>query len=239
MSKLLIVFGFTLSCISMATFAYEYRIGVIENPPHVFIKEGSPRGRAVEFMKAVINNSGSQSSFFNIPIKRALKLLKEGKLDALLPFEDSQETTSTLTKPLFKLVPGLCFRKEDFIPILSATHLFKDLKIGYTDGVELAEPLANSQARLISLKGESALDRGLKMLQANRFDAFYHPNPIFLYHQNNPLSKQVACSYFHGLSSNTYIAVSDKLSKEKLSHLETSFSAAMDNQSYTQFVNSY
>jgi hypothetical protein len=75
------------------------------------------------------------------------------------------------------------------------------------------------------------------MLTAGRYDAFYHPNPIFLYHRNNPVSQKIACSYFHGLSSNTYIAVSPKLINENRVLLEDAFNIMMEKNSYLDFFN--
>jgi len=237
MFKQLSVLMTTLYLFSLNVSAYEYRVGIIEYPPHAQLENKLPNGRIVDYVQAIITSHGHQVKLSASPVKRALKRLAEGDLDILLPIEASTENILTFTKPLFKLVPGLCFQKQDFLPILSATHRFKGMKVGHTDGIDITKTLDGSGAKLVPLKGKFALERGLKMLKAGRFDAFYHPNPIFLYHRNNPNSKHVACSYFHGLSSNTYVAVSPQLNEERRVLLEGAFNSMMENESYTDFFN--
>lgn len=227
----------TLYLLAINTPAYEYRVGIMEHPPHAVLKKGVPEGRVVDYIQTIITNQGHRSRLFSAPIKRSLMRLEEGNLDILLPIEASTEDVLTFIKPLFKLVPGLCFKKKNFLPFLSATHRFRGLKIGHTDGMDIVGILNNSGAKLIPLQGKFPLERGIKMLEADRYDAFYHPNPIFLYHRNNPLSKTIACSYFHGLSSNTYIAVSPKLSNKNRKFLEHAFNSMMKKESYLDFFN--
>ncbi|MEH6345315.1 MAG: transporter substrate-binding domain-containing protein [Bermanella sp.] len=227
----------TLFLLSLNVSAYEYRVGIMEYPPHAVLKKGVPEGRVVDYIQAMITSQGHQVHLFSSPIKRALTQLEAGNLDILLPIEASTKGVSTFTKPLFKLVPGLCFKKQNFLPFLSATHRFKGMRIGHTDGIDIAKTLNDSGAKLIPLKGKFALERGMKMLGAARYDAFYHPNPIFLYHKNNPISKTIACSYFHGLSSNTYVAVSPRLSNKNRDFLEGAFNEMMEKESYLNFFN--
>lgn len=227
----------TLHLLLQNVSAYEYRVGIMEHPPHAVLKKGVPEGRVVDYIQEMITSQGHQVHLSSSPIKRALTLLEGGNLDILLPIEASTKGVSTFIKPLFKLVPGLCFKKQNFLPFLSATHRFKGLKIGHTDGVYIADTLNDSGAKLIPLQGKFPLKRGMKMLEVERYDAFYHPNPIFLYHRNNPLSKTIACSYFHGLSSNTYVAVSPKLSNKNRVFLEDVFNGMMEKESYLDFFN--
>ena len=237
MNKLISYLFFLSILCTTNTNAYEYKIGVIEYPPHIVMEDSKPSGKAIDYIKFMIEKNGDQVKFSAMPVKRALKRLNDGDLDMLFPLENSVEKVTTLTKPLFNLVPGLCFRKSNFIPILSATHRFSSMKIGYADGIEVSSPVIKSGANLYPIRGKSVLGRGLKMLKANRLDAIYHPNPIFLYHKNNPHSKDIACSYFHGLSTNTYLGISDSLSSKKRERIEKQYSLTMKNKSYIEFFN--
>jgi len=227
----------TLYLLSLNVSAYEYHVGIIEHPPHAALKKGVPEGRIIDYVQKIITSQGHKVKLSASPVNRSLKQLEDGDLDILLPIQAPTKGVLTFTKPLFKLVPGLCFQKQNFLPFLSATHRFEGMKIGHVDGVDIVKTLKNSGAKLVPLKGKFALERGIKMLAVDRYDAFYHPNPIFLYHRNNPISKKVACSYFHGLSSNTYVAVSPQLNNEKRALLEGAFNSMMEKESYLDFFN--
>ena len=227
--------GVVLAAFSATAAANDYRVGVVDYPAHVNVESKPPSGRVLEYVDKLLEKSGDKPIYVPLPLKRALEDLKRGVIDVLLTIEEPSADTHTLDRPLFKLVPGMCFRKDNFIPFLSASHRFKGLKVGFVSGVEVPPILKNSGAELIPLYGSDTLNRGLKMVSTKRTDAFYHPNPVFTYHASNPVSKEVACSYFYGLTTNIFVAINPKMSEEVRGKLQASFDAAENEQSYTEF----
>lgn len=223
--------------LSKPAIADAYRVGIVEYPPHIRIDTSPPSGLVLEYVRKAMEKNMDSVSYSPLPLLRAITQLNSGQIDFLLTVEEPHGSIPTLDRPLFKLVPGLCFKKENFIPILSATHRFKELNIGYVSGVDVASPLQNSGASLVPLTGTTTMDRGLAMLAAGRIDAFYHPNPVFTYHSNNPLTKKIACSYFYGLTTNIFVAISPKLTEIQRSHIQSSFDNASNEQTYTDFYN--
>jgi len=210
------------------------RVGLIDFPPHLSFDEELTNSPLYQYVNKILDSLNYTVEYVKLPSERAYLELTKGQLDILLPISlpANKDEVSTPFTPIFHSVPGLCFKKENFIPILSATHRFDDLTIGIPAASSPVLALTNSEAKLIPIKGENATSRGIELTQRGRFDAFYHPSPIKVYHRNSPLYKEVACSYFHGYSTPMHIAVANKLSKQTTEIIHRAFETAMKNQSY-------
>jgi hypothetical protein len=228
--KILVIF-----CISLSTSATTIKIGLIEYPPHVDFKKALSESKLIQYTTDVFKRNGLEAAFFKYPNRRGMVELKKGSIDLLLPYDDAEQSVKVLSKPLFYSVPGLCFKKETFIPILSALHRLNGLKIGIPPGVPLISVVKESGAILIDLQGSDVIGRGLALTQRNRLDAFYHPSPLKVYHSGNKLYKELACSYFHGYESGVFIATSPKMSKERFTLIDDILSQAINELSYEYY----
>lgn len=85
--------------------------------------------------------------------ERATIELLKGTVDVLMPIPLEKETMRTLSLPIFHSVPGLCFKKENFIPILSTIHRLDDLTIGVPVSSTTVAGLTASKANLVQIKG--------------------------------------------------------------------------------------
>ncbi len=211
------------------------KVGVVEYPPHVDFKREKMNEKAFKYVEKVLKGMYVNVEFIRFPTKRALVELKKGNIDLLFPLDDSQKGVRRLSKPLFRSVPGLCFKKKNFIPFLSATHLFENLTIGVPAGTEMINSLKDSNANFTPVEGSDALRRGIRLLLVDRIDAFYHPSPVKVYHYSNELSKEVACSYFYGHSSGVFIAVEPKMNKHKYRLIDNAFSTELKIKSYEYY----
>lgn len=198
-------------------------------------KEQNQESPLYQYINSMLVSKGYDVEFVRLPGKRGKIEVNKGTIDLLLPFEEESDLIKKLSLPIFHSMPGLCFKKENFIPILSATHRFADLIIGVPSGASVVSALKNSEALLLDLKGDDAINRGIDLTQRGRIDAFYHPSPIKVYHLKNKLYKEVACSYFHGYSTGVYIAVSASMSEEKLKIIEQMFKEIMSELSYEYY----
>lgn len=197
-------------------------IGVLDFPPYIQVKDGVATGRGIDFLNDTFGRKGYKITYKYYPSRRAAIELRDGGIDLLLPFFKDERSAGDMffVRPLFYSVPGLCFKKEKFIPILSATHRFKNLRVGYRGGSSLVSPLKNSGADFKPLVGVDTFRRGMRMLLSNRIDSYYHPDPARVRNILKEFSKEIACSYFYGNATGMYIRVSPSLKKEKAKRLE-------------------
>ncbi len=224
----IVFFSFTATSQSLS-------VGLIDYPPHINFDEEISKSPLYQYINKMLTTQGFTVTFIKLPRERASVELLKGRIDILMPIPLNNENIKTLTSPIFHSVPGLCFKKKNFIPILSAIHRLDALTIGVPDNLSLVQALTDSSASLVYLKGENATNRGMEMTQRGRFDAFYHPSPVTVYHRKNPLYKELACSYFHGYSTPIYIAVTDTLSSDMLTLINSAYQKALKEQSYEYY----
>lgn len=230
---------YCLALMPFSGFTQTIKVGLIDFPPHISFNEKNEKSLLVQYINNAFTSAGLKVKFTRFPGERGTIELNKGSIDILLPIDDDGSEIKTLSLPVFHSVPGLCFKKENFIPILSATHRFHNLLIGVPIGVNVVSPLADSSALLVSVKGDDAIDRGIELTQRGRLDAFYHPNPNKVYHRKNKLFKEVACSSFHGFSNDVNIAVSPLLAPDKYERINKAFVKSMKENSYEYYFASH
>lgn len=208
------------------------KIGVIEYPPHVIASKSEIHGPALSYLKAMLSQHSYNIRFVYLPTKRGIVELNKGSIDLLLPISKTAEINHYLSRPLFHSVPGLCFNKKDFIPILSSTDRLDRLIIGVPAGVTLPSALTESNAIIKIIEGSDVLSRGISLLLKKRIDSLYYPSPINIYHYTNPLSNQVACSYFYGYSTGLQIATSPLMSHEDKLKLDNIYMNYLNKETY-------
>jgi len=221
--------------LSFSSFSETLKIGLIDYPPHISFNERNSDSPLLQYISKFLLPMGFQIEFVKLPKFRGALELKSGNIDLLLPFDESSSNVKTLGSPIFYSVPGLCFKKENFIPILSAIHRINDLIIGVPVNANPISPLQESTAKLVMLQGEGAINRGIDLTQRGRLDAFYHPNPRKIYHRKNKMYKEVACSYFNGYSKGVFIAVSPSMPLNKFNLIEQAYQETMTKLSYEYY----
>lgn len=207
-------------------------VGVVEYPPHINTLNGVITGPAITYLTDVLKKDYESVSFLKIPRKRGMLELNKGNIDILFPIKKLEEHQSYLSKSMFHSVPGLCFKKKDFIPFLSSTSQFNGVHIGIPSGVNAVKSLIDSKAKITTIYGSNAITRSITLLLSNRIDSFYHPSPINIYHYSNPLSDKIACSYFYGYSTGLYIGLNSTMSKDEALKIEMNYLSAIEDKSY-------
>lgn len=228
-----------ITVMSFSVMSQTIKIGLIDFPPHIDFNEGNSQSPLLNYLKNAFNSADMRVKFVRFPGARGKIELEKGTIDLLLPVDDDGSNIKKLSLPVFHSIPGLCFKKENFIPILSATHRFDNLLVGVPIGVNVVSALADSNALLVSVKGDDAINRGIELTQRGRLDAFYHPNPNKVYHRKNKLFKEVACSSFHGYSTDVNIAVSPKEPAKKFRLIDKAYREAMKKSSYEYYFASH
>lgn len=234
-SVFLFVCCFAYSVYSFETNAQVIRVGLIDYPPHINFDEDLSKSPLYQYINTTLLPLGFTLKYVKLPRERASIELFKGRVDVLMPIPLENETMKTLSLPIFHSVPGLCFKKENFIPILSAIHRLDNLTIGVPASSKIVAGLTASKANLLQIKGENATNRGLEMTQRGWLDAFYHPSPIKVYHRKNPAYKELACSYFHGFATPVYIGISPKLPEKTFNLINATYQKAITKQSYEYY----
>ncbi len=203
---------------SQQAIASNITIGAYSYKPEVRFVKGDDgklmaQGQSVDLLRKVILKSGSEVRFVKLPLTRALKALKNNKVDFLFPVIDPPSSVKIVSQPVVKTIPDLCFKPEKFVAILSAQQQLKGMMIAYEAGTSIA-PLKDGPVRLREVYGSDIRDRMFSMLEKDRVTAFYHSNPRIIYQENLPTYQKVACSYYYGYTSNIYLGASDKFFEE-------------------------
>ena len=233
-----VMLSLTVMPLSQA-YGKEIRIGLVESPPYLHVKQGKASGPLVEYIVEMLQGEGYRLSLQVLPTKRGSRELLKGNIDILVPTARVPGINLYLDKALYHSVPGLCFKKENFVPFLSSTSQFRELNIGVPAGTNLAPALEKEMININWIEGMDVLARGINLLRKERITALFHPSPINVYHFTNPLSKDIACSYFHGYSTGQYLAYSIEVDDQKLDFISRRFQSAMKQQSFEFFFATY
>lgn len=216
--------------------AAELRVAVTEYSPHVNVENGQVKGPALQYLRSIFETSFEKVTFVTMPNKRALLELNKGTIDILFPLEQQNKGITVFGEPILNVVPGICFKKDTYIPILSAPGALDYLDIGVPPTLPLVPIFSRSFVNIKVIEGSNVLNRGIQLLLRGRIDGFYHPSPINVYHYNNPLSKKIACSLFYGYSEPIYLALSNKLSNKERKKLQALYKKNMSEKSYEHFL---
>jgi len=200
-------------------------IGTYGYQPHIKVGAGPLQGRGINYLSKLLESAGYEPIYQVVPRKRLAQYLANGKVDMAFPIYENELRNSKQmsVRPLLFETPGLCFRKENFIPFLSVIDRWKELDIIYAGGTEIIPFLAEHNTSLKPVFGASIQDRLIKMLASKRADAAYVANVLPMYNINSRFYKTIACSNFYGHSSPVYIAMSNQLDSSVIRSLRTSY----------------
>jgi len=235
MQKQLHLFVYLSFFFTGITLAETIKVGIVDYPPHINFIKNIEEDKAYLYVNRVLKGVYAEVEFIRYTREDGIKEIEKGSIDLLFPLTLTNQELRHLTKPLFRMVPGLCFKKDNFIPILSATHRLKGLSIGVLPGTAVLPIVKDAGAKVIVLAKSDSLAKGIDMLIAERYKAFYHPNPMEVYHDKNPLSKVLACSKFLGYPSGVYIAVKENMDEKAYQSIDRAFSRALEINSYEQY----
>ncbi len=214
-----VILSLCIGVCSQQAIASSITIGVYSYQPEVRFVKGDngkqvAQGQSVDLLRKVVLASGNEVNFVKLPLTRALKALENNKVDMLFPVIDPPASLKIVSQPVVKSVPGLCFKPEKFVAILSAEQQLKGMTIAYEAGTSIS-PLKEGPARLREVYGSDVRARMFSMLEKGRVNAFYHPNPRTIYQQSLPTYQKIACSYYYGYTSNIYLGASNRFFEEQ------------------------
>lgn len=221
---------------STLTSAKTLKIGVLEYPPHVVVTDRGLSGPILEYLKQTFSHDYKKVQFIYLPNKRGLREINKGSIDLLFPYMEQASQLPTLESPILNVLPGLCFKKNNFIPFLSAPGALDGLNIGIPANLPLVPIFSQSAVNLKTIEGSDALKRGIQLILRDRIDGLYHPSPINIYHHSNPLSKTIACSLFYGFSRPVNIAINPHLPAKSQQVIRDAYGKRMSSTPYEYFL---
>jgi len=214
----------------------ELIIAITEYPPHVNVVEAKVKGSILQYLNNMFSGRFDGIKFVNMSSKRAIRELEKGTVDLFFPYVQRVDGIKSFAEPILNVVPGLCFKKNKFIPILSAPGALDGYNIGVPPSLPLVPIFSRSAVKIKIVEGNNVLKRGVQLLLSDRIDAFYHPSPINVYHYTNPLAKKIACSLFYGYAEKVYIGMSPELLKEKYKIITKLYEKQMSEKPYEIFL---
>lgn len=196
-------------------------VGVYSYPPLVNIVDGQISGSAIDDLGRIVRDAGYNVIYRDFPRARLVLALKRNDIDLAFPvYNSSSKDNSVLSREVSLVeIPGLCFRKDNFVPFLSAVNHWSQLNIVYPAGAETAPILKKYGRHLSPVFGDNVLERTIKMVASGRADAAYSPNISFVYNLSSKYYPYIACSSFFGYSTPVYIGVSNELPAVVVSNL--------------------
>lgn len=202
-------------------------IGVSHYPPHIYAKNNKISGSAKNYIRQIVAAAGYKSLFLHSPRKRQYQLLTNGNISLAFPMQQNHGDDDNLNiigeSPMNYEIPGLCFKKADYIPFLSLRERWRTLNILYPGGMKLIPILKKYNQNLTALMGERAIERSIGLVILGRADAAYVPNVNSIYHINSKFYPDIACSNFYGNSTSVYLVASKKLDNKIFKQLRQAY----------------
>jgi hypothetical protein len=188
-------------------------IGTYDYLPDIEVNNGFLHGRGIDYLTKVVEGAGYKPIYQVVPRKRLAQHLENNEVDMAFPIyeEELLSARKMSIRPVLFETPGLCFRKEKFIPFLSVVDRWDQLDIIYAGGIEIIPFLRKNNARLKPVYGTNIQGRLIKMVASQRADAAYVANARSVYNVNSRFYHLIACSNFYGHANPIHIALSSQL----------------------------
>lgn len=183
-------------------------------PLQIVLPSGNATGENVEIAKAFFNNAGYPLTFSgNVPFKRCLQWLREGKVDVMAGLIYSQQRAADFNLYLYDDVTIKMFFIGKNAPDITSFDDLKKKRVAAVRGVRNFERFDTASRREVIKIPVDTLENAFAMLAKDRVDAvvatdFYGENIL----KNDPsIDKLIRKASFKVESgTKTYIAVSKK-----------------------------
>lgn len=161
--------------------AFALVIGVYELPPHMVV-DGQPEvsGAVVDFVKEVIPASPEwgpvelRASNF----ARNLRALEAGQIDMVVMVAKNAQREKLFryaSAPLFLTRSGVVVLKSRQWSRLDALEQLRGFKVGHANGSIVPAYFQNLGIEFQPISGDEYFNRGLKMVELGRHDAYFAP----------------------------------------------------------------
>ena len=164
----------------------KFRIGYFELAPHIIEgPDGKLYGPALEYAQRILKRMGNpRYELKSYPVQRALQMLLAGEIDMVL-FAAKTPVTSRpgfvmTERNIVLLHPALIVKEVSALLEPVATQDLANINMAYWSGGHIPELLQQPQINLVKVSGEEVYERGIRMVQMGRADAFFHVDGLAL-----------------------------------------------------------
>jgi ABC-type amino acid transport substrate-binding protein len=163
-----------------------FRIGYFELAPHIVQgADGELYGPALEYAQRILARMGNPAyELKGYPVQRALQMLQSGEIDMVLfaaktPATDREAYVMTDSN-IVLLRPALVVKQTSKLTEPVAPQDLLNTTLAYWSGGHIPALLRHSDINLVNVSGEAVYERGIRMVELSRADAFFHVDGLAL-----------------------------------------------------------
>lgn len=209
--------------------AFALVIGVYELSPHMVTEgQSEPTGAVVDFAREVIGKHGEFGplEWRCANFARSLRELEAGKIDVVFMVAKNEQRTKLFrysSQPLFETRSAIITLKGGKLARVSSLEQLRGTHLGHANGSIIPDYLKALEVDMQPIAGDDYFNRGLKMVELKRFDAYFAPTLT---------NAQYTIKKYEGADA----LVVQPLPVEPLA-LYAVFSKAMDEKTFVQLDN--
>ncbi len=161
--------------------AWALVVGVYELSPHVIVEERKePAGAVVDFVNEVVVRHGGMGAIeWRVAnFARCLRELENGQMDMVFLVAKNPQREKLFryaSTPLFLTRSAVVVRKSHPLSRVGAMEQLRGLTLGHAHASIIPAYFDGLDIRFQSIAGDDYFNRGLKMLELGRHDAYYAP----------------------------------------------------------------
>lgn len=161
------------------------RVGYFDLPPHAQGAGPAEAGLAVRYFERIARQMGVHAEYRSLPLARLLLMLERNELDMALILARNPERAARFSypaRPLLLSHPVIVVRRDGGIRSVQQLRSEAHWQVGIYRGGYQSGLLGELAGTPILLAGEAVTERGMRMVQAGRLDAFFSPDDYAVAH---------------------------------------------------------
>lgn len=161
--------------------AFALVIGMYELAPHMVVDgQKEPSGAVVDFVREVLGKSGEFGplEWRCANFARTLRELEAGQIDVVFMVAKNEQRSKLFRYsgvPFFETRSAVVTLKGSKLVPLTSLEQLRGMQIGHAHGSIIPEYLKALAVEVQSIPGDDYFNRGLKMVELKRFDAYFAP----------------------------------------------------------------
>lgn len=161
--------------------AFALVIGMYELAPHMVVDgQKEPSGAVVDFVREVLGKSGEFGTleWRCANFARTLRELEAGQIDVVFMVAKNEQRSKLFRYsgvPFFETRSAVVTLKGSKLVPLTSLEQLRGMQIGHAHGSIIPEYLKALAVEVQSIPGDDYFNRGLKMVELKRFDAYFAP----------------------------------------------------------------
>lgn len=231
-----------------SSYAADLRVGYFKLVPHAYPgQEERAQGPMIEYFSQIAEQMGiSDAAFIEAPLSRLLKLLEDGRLDALLYMAKNPQRAKRFKypdTPLVSIRPALAVRADNPLRDVTSASDLESYTIGARADISyLPEILQDDRIHIDPLYGSGdVLERNLKKLASKRLDAVFESGlrTLRFWVKQLGFEPDIRVMPLPGAPLELYTLFSQKTPPEKLSLYENALKTFLQTHSYDEIFEKY